>query len=118
MANAIMVIVPYWYQGTWIFDDDSVGLNREPFVSGVPEMIDDIVKDIPNARHGFRLTFSASPFPGYQCEFIWVREEYGGHWYKMEGRSREGWLCPALLRYFESAPGKIYAKAEQLPLSS
>jgi len=118
MANAIMVIAPYWYQGTWVFDDDSVGLNREPFVSGVPEMIDDMVKDIPNARQGFRLTFSASPFPGYQREFIWVREEYGGHWYRMEGQLREGWLCPALLRYFEIAPEKIYVKAEQLPLSS
>ena len=54
MANILMVIVPYWYQGTWVFDDESVGLNKEPFVAGVPEMIDDLVKDIPNARGGFR----------------------------------------------------------------
>jgi len=26
MANALMVIVPYWYEGTWVFDDESVGL--------------------------------------------------------------------------------------------
>ena len=54
-TNSIMVIVPYWYEGTWVFDDDRVGLVREPFVSGIPEMIDLLVKDIPAARDGFRL---------------------------------------------------------------
>ena len=49
MANALMVIAPYWYQGTWVFDDEAVGLNKEPFVAGVPEMIDNLVKAIPNA---------------------------------------------------------------------
>ncbi len=43
MSNVLMVIAPYWYQGTWVFDDESVGLVREPFVSGVPEMIDELV---------------------------------------------------------------------------
>ena len=53
MANVMMVISPYWYQGTWVFDDPKVGLEREPFVVGVPEMIDHLVRDIPNARDGF-----------------------------------------------------------------
>ena len=44
-ANAIMVIAPYWYNGTWVFDDPDAGLKREPFVAGVPEMIDLLVKD-------------------------------------------------------------------------
>jgi len=114
MANALMVIAPYWYQGTWVFDDESVGLDKEPFVAGVPEMIDDLVKDIPNARSGFRLIFSSAPFPGYQKEFTWVREEDDGNWYKVEGQEMEGWLCPALLRYFDKAPEKLYVRAEQL----
>ena len=63
MSNILRVIAPYWYEGTWVFDDDSVGLLREPFVSGVPEMIDELVQDIPDARAGFRLTFSSNPFP-------------------------------------------------------
>ena len=42
-ANAIMVISPYWDNGTWVFDDDRAGLVREPFVSGAPEMIDVLV---------------------------------------------------------------------------
>ncbi|NLE39705.1 MAG: hypothetical protein GX621_16930, partial [Pirellulaceae bacterium] len=62
--NAIMVIAPYRHQGTWVFDDESAGLVKEPFVAGVPEMIDLLVADIPNAADGFRLLFSAKPFPG------------------------------------------------------
>ena len=114
MANALMVIVPYWYEGTWVFDDESVGLSKEPFVAGVPEMIDNLVKAIPNARSGFRLIFSSAPFPGYQRELTWVREEYDGNWYKIEGQQMEGWLCPALLRYFDKAPQILCIKAEQI----
>ncbi len=107
-----MVIEPYWYQDTWVFDDASVGLDKEPFVQGIPEMIDYLVKDIPNARSGFVLLFSSQPFAGYQVELTRVREEYGGHWYKAKDYSAEGWLCPALFRYFESAPESLYIKAE------
>ena len=114
MTNAIMVIAPYWYQGTWVFDDESVGLNKEPFVGGVPEMIDNLVNSIPNAKSGFRLIFSSAPLPSYQRELTWVREEYDGNWYKVEGQQMEGWLCPALLRYFDKAPEKLYVKAEQI----
>ncbi len=44
-----MVIAPYWFNGTWVFDDPMVGLKREPFVAGVPEMIDVLAKEIPDA---------------------------------------------------------------------
>ena len=50
MGNAIMVIAPYWFEGTWVFDDPEVSLVREPFVSGVPEMINELVENIPDAR--------------------------------------------------------------------
>ncbi|MFC1970843.1 hypothetical protein ACFLV0_02760 [Chloroflexota bacterium] len=46
MANILMVIAPYWYQGTWAFDDESVVLIKEPFVAGVPEIIDDLVTEL------------------------------------------------------------------------
>ena len=58
-ANSLMVISPYYDNGTWVFDDPRVGLVREPFVAGVPEMIDVLVADVPNAKDGFRLLFSA-----------------------------------------------------------
>ncbi len=114
MANVLRVIAPYWYEGTWVFDDPEVGLVREPFVSGVPDMIDDLVQDIPNARAGFRLTFSAGPFPGYERALLWVRKEYGGNWYRSEDPPMEGWLCPALFNYFDEEPEKLYVRADPL----
>ena len=36
-------------------------LSREPFVEGIPEMIDDLVSDIPNAGNGFRAALFGSP---------------------------------------------------------
>jgi hypothetical protein len=106
------VIQPYWHSGTWVFDDPAVGLTREPFVSGVPEMINRLVEGIPNARNGFRLLFSSNPFPG-ATRFDRVRGDFGGTWYRIaDDPSTEGWLCPALFKYFPEAPDTIYAKAE------
>ncbi len=114
MPNQILVIKPYWYLGTWVFDDPTTDLVQEPFVSGVPEMIDDLVKDISNARQGFRLLFSADPFPGYQRRLKWDRQEFGGNWYRLNEPPMEGWLCPAMFRYFEVAPAELYVKAEEI----
>ena len=113
-ANSILMIQPYWSGGTWVFDDPAVGLVREPFVSGVPEMITELVKDIPTARTGFRLLFSAEPFPGHQAVFHRTRPEYGGTWYRHAASDAEGWLCPALFKYFDQAPERLYARAEPL----
>ncbi|QDT99956.1 DUF6717 family protein [Gimesia aquarii] len=110
--NAIMVIAPYRYQGTWVFDDASVGLVREPFVAGVPEMIDVIVKDIPSADDGFRLLFSAKAFPGYQKKLVWLRGDSGGNYYRFEDDPMEGWICPAMFKYYSTAPKELYVKAE------
>jgi hypothetical protein len=112
-ANTLFVINPYRYQGTWVFDDRRVGLVREPFVAGVPEMIDKLVKDIPDAEKGFRLPFSATPFPGYTAKFVLRRKETGGNWYYSEEFQTEGWLCPALFKYFKEAPPELYVKAEK-----
>lgn len=114
MSNAMMVIFPYRCEHTWVFDDERVGLVREPFVSGIPQMIDILVSDIPNAEKGFKLLFSGNPFPGYQAELIWQRNEYGGNWYSWDQKNMEGWLCPALFKYFGEAPTKLYCKAENL----
>jgi len=112
-ANALMVIKPYKYAGTWVFDDSRVGFEQEPFISGIPEMIDDMVKDIPNASDGFRLLFSAKPFPGQMAELSWRRTENRGNWYYCEKYQKEGWLCPGLFRYYKDAPEKIYVRAEK-----
>jgi hypothetical protein len=112
LMNALLVIAPYKYQGTWVFDDPAVGLSREPFIAGIDTMIDKAVADIPNSEKGFRAIFSASPFPGADLKLEWRREESGGHWYYSGRFKMEGWLCPALLKYFPTAPREIYVKVE------
>lgn len=111
-GNAIMVIAPYRYNGTWVFDDDAVGLRREPFVAGVPQMIDALVKDIPDAKGGFRLLFSANPFPGSQKKLTWVRGDALGNYYRLDDPPMEGWICPAMFRYYKTPPRSLYVRAE------
>ena len=113
-SNSMRVIFPYLLKGTWVFDDERVGLVQEPFVEGMPEIIDIFVQDIPNATQGFKLLFSATPFPNYQAELVWLRSDCGGNWYRWETHNLEGWLCPALFKYFSDAPQQIYCKAEPL----
>ena len=110
--NAMRVIAPYKYEGMWVFDDPAVGLNREPFVAGIDKMIDQLVASIPNAECGFRLIFSATAFPGHNVKLEWRREESGGSWYYCPQFGIEGWLCPALFRYFDKAPAELFARAE------
>ena len=42
----------------------------------------------------------------------WRREESGGNWYYCPQFDIEGWLCPALFKYFEKAPAALYGRAE------
>jgi len=117
--NSLMVIVPYKYEGMWVFDDLAVGLSKEPFVAGIDTLIDKATAKIPQAEHGFRAIFSAMPFPGANFKLEWRREDSGGNWYYSPEFQQEGWLCPALFKYFTSAPREIYVKVEprgwQLP---
>ena len=111
-ANYMYVLRPYKYEGSWVFDDASVGLSREPFVLGIDEMVERLVAKIPKAEDGFRLIFFPRPFPGFTAKLEWQREEMGGNWYFSPTFGIEGWLCPALFKYFEDAPKELYAKAE------
>ena len=111
-SNSLMVISPYRHSGMWVFDDPAVGLSREPFIAGIDKMIDKLVADIPNADRGWKAIFSASPFPGHEVKLEWRREESGGNWYYSDKYQMEGWLCPALFKYFEKAPREIYVRAE------
>ncbi len=112
--NSLMVIAPYKWNGMWVFDDPNVGLNKEPFIAGIDTMIDKMTADIPNAQRGFCAVFSAQPFPGYTEKLEWRREESGGNWYYSPHFKMEGWLCPALFKYFPKAPKEIYVKPEPL----
>lgn len=97
-----------------MFDDPAVGLEAEPFVAGIPEMIDRLVSSLENAEKGFRCLFSAAPFPGAAVELDRQHEELGGWWYFSPAYNATGWLCPALFKYFDAAPEKLFVKAEPL----
>jgi len=121
MKNAIFVIKPYKWNGMWVFDDERIGLDKEPFVGGADTMIDAAVelKGIQNADDGFLMIFSAGPFPDADFDLEWVREEGGGNVYKgqfeVEGEEQEmeGWLCPALTLYYPDPPQKLYVQIRE-----
>lgn len=116
MDNAIMIIQPYRKHGTWCFSDEATGLVDEPFVAGIPEMIDIMVKDIPNAEKGFIATFSPTFFPDHQHQLHHSRPDaYGaGNYFTFNDTDMEGWLCPAMYKYMKEAPKTIFIKVEEL----
>ena len=111
-VNSLLVIHPYKIEGVWVFDDPKVGLVQEPFIAGADTMIDRMVEGIPGAEKGVTLLFSGQPFPGHQHVFEWRREEHGGNWYASPQFGIEGWLCPALFKYFERAPERIFVQVK------
>lgn len=112
--NAIRVINPYLHAGTWVFDDPDHGLVKEPFVAGIPEIIDLAVSGIKDAGKGFRLLFSDQTFPSVKITLKRGKPECGGCWYSLDGTNLSGWLCPAMFHYFESAPEAIFVAVEEL----
>lgn len=108
--NSILVIHPYKFEGLWVFDDPRVGLSREPFVAGADVMLDRMTADIPDAAKGVTALFSTTPFPGHQFRLERQREEMGGNWYFCPQLEMQGWLCPALFKYFDVAPELIFVE--------
>jgi hypothetical protein len=106
--NAIMHIAPYRTgRRGWAFDDKSRGLLKEPFVLGIPDIIDIFAGD----RDEIDIYFSASEFPECQGKLKWMRSEKGGNYYNLIADGQPpmiGWLCPALLAYFDEAPAEIW----------
>jgi len=73
-------------------------------------MIDQLVASIPEAERGFRLLFSATPFPGHTVKLEWRREESGGNWYYCPQFDIEGWLCPALSVFRPGSRGIVCSR--------
>ncbi len=59
-----------------------------------------------------RVGLVQEPFPGHTLKFDWVRPEWSGNVYRASGLDMEGWLCPALFKYFTQAPPELYVKVE------
>jgi hypothetical protein len=114
-VNALRVLNVYRYNGMWVFDDEDVGLSREPFVSGVPEIFDKLLLSKGISGYSFNLVFSDQKFPNCDAHAVWTKAEDGGNWYTTEIRcaSFTGWLCPALFRYYEQAPADLYFSVQK-----
>lgn len=116
MSNALFAIEIYRHAGTWCFTDEKRGLLHEPFVSGIPELIDDcITRLIPHEGKSYRITFSEKQFPDSKEYLYFHSEEHGGAWYLKQNtgetinlNSKKGWLCPATLKFFSYFPKEIY----------
>ena len=113
MQNAVYSIRPYRYQNQWVFDDERVGLVKEPFVMGIPEIIDRAVEHIPNAENGFTVLFNDTGLPSADIILTKQLEEAGGNWYTCTKTGMSGWLCPALYKYYPQAPEKLFIKISQ-----
>ncbi len=113
--NAINVIAPYRYLEMWVFDDAQVGLSAEPFVGGADTMIDMATSGIPDADKGFIMIFSETAFPGHQFRLEWRRVDGSGNIYYSPQFDSEGWLCPALFRYFDKTPPEIFIQIKAKP---
>jgi hypothetical protein len=110
--SQIKVIRPYLWEGVWVFDDPAVGLDKEALVAGMPELIEAATSraGIADPGRGFVALFSQDPFPTAQLCLERVREEGGGNVYRWPELGKEGWLCPALFRYFDRAPDRLYVE--------
>jgi len=117
-SNSIFVIHPYKRDGIWAFDDAQKGLLREAFVAGADDLLELAATriGIPSTdfHRGITVLFSASAFPGAQVCVKRTREELGGNWYYSPDFQFEGWLCPALFKYFETAPDEIHFQVKPL----
>ena len=115
--NQINTILPYRSMGGWAFDDDAVGLEREPFVAGADKAIDKIVEHLGIETDKIKMTFSKDKFPGHhvKLEYLVKNPWDEGDFYTIydDNFNLELWLCPALLKYFNGAPDEIYVKVEE-----
>lgn len=117
VSNQIMVIHPYLWEGTWVFDDADTGLKKEALVAGIPEIIAQATSDagIKNPEKGFTIIFSKDFFPGHQVrlDLSETQEDECGTWYEWKEKKLKGWLCPALFKYFPEAPKSIYCQVKE-----
>lgn len=102
----------------WCFDDPSRGIENEPFVEGIDEIISLMTINLPDPGRGFDLLVSEKPFPGHTDRLRHMFSRAGGEVYLWDRSISSsagflGWLCPVFNRYFPQPPKYIYVKAEE-----
>ncbi len=103
----------------WVFDDPQFDLEMEALISGTDEVLNYAVQRF-DLQPGFSLTFSDEPLAFTDLIGTWyqagVDELTGyqeGNWYEWHEPGRDqpglkGWLCNALLLYFQKPPKTLY----------
>lgn len=108
--NSIFILYPERTSfGIWVFDDESTGLVREPFVGETNTLIDNMVGDIKAEGSPIALLFSASSFPNYQVKLELSNTSPSGTTYYSPKYKIFPWLCPAMFKYFPTAPEEMFA---------
>jgi hypothetical protein len=111
-----LAIYPYKFKGSWVFDFPYKNLDKEAFVQGADKIIDYLTKDIQGAEDGFVLVFSENPIVNETHHLTFLKSEFGGSWYRLtisETEYIDGWLCPALFKFFTVAPKRIYVSVRE-----
>jgi hypothetical protein len=114
--NQINVIHPYKWQGQWVFDDAGAGLCKEAFVAGADDVCDLLLLKVGyDNEPQFTLLFSKDKFPGamYRFDHVGIDENGIGNLYHCNELEMTGWLCPALFKYFDTAPPQIHIQAKR-----
>ena len=123
--NAIYTMRVYRHESAWVFDHYGLGLIKEPFVAGADEIFDEIahLRAVDPSRARIDILFSDGQFPGWQILAEHLGPSMGGDDYQIISSefetldTHEFWLCPALLKYFTTAPSKIYMKVTDVSTS-
>lgn len=109
VGNSIFTIFPYKEQGQWMFDDEQKGLYKEAFVAGADDLLDKLCEGAEKCT----AMFSSSSFPDHQISMILQHSDEEGSDYYCEKFDHNLWLCPALFKYFPTAPRAIFLKIKK-----
>src|SRR3972149_8763754 len=66
----------------WAFDDENRGISAEPFVCGLPEIINALVRRENITGDSIRVIYSGKEFPGHHIVLDHIEGESGGNWYR------------------------------------
>lgn len=105
MQKICYTIKPYQQNTLWFFDDPSVGLLKEGLTDGVPELIKKAC-ELSKIKNLFFLTFSDQKIG--KKFLVFKKPLRNGNLYHWEKLKMDCWFCPALFRYFDRPPAKIW----------
>ena len=116
MKNApVFTIKPYRQLNTWMFDDEMKNIHQEPFVLGIPEMLDNVLKSKSIKATQFSMQFSENEINKADLVLELDYEVSDGAWYKIKNNPHvKGWLCPVIHKYFDEIPEKIFIEIKNI----